>query len=537
MIKTNMLRALTDNIVVDKTRCVACGICVERCPMDNLRLNLSPCRQGCPLGVNAQGYVQLAARGEDERALALVREALPFPGILGRICSQPCESKCHHNEVRSSPVAIRAIKRSLADRFAHVKPSPPECASDTGKRIAVIGAGPAGLMAAYELRLRGHGVVVFDTNSSPGGMLRTAIPEFRLPLGVLERELSLLDDIGVRFFLGHAVGRDVSSDEIIKEYDAVLLATGCPGSKRLGIEGEDLEGVRHALGFLRGIREGRRDNPGARVAVIGGGNAAVDAAQSALRLGAREVRMICLEGEGGMPAFPHALKEAREECIGILNSWGPVRFIGEGERIKAIEFHRCKSLYDEKGRFRPLLDSCEAMRLEVDCAIIAAGQEADDSLLRAFGVSGDAGYFDPLTMETSRNNIFLAGDCAGGPSTVVEAMASGRRAAESIHRFVCGEDMRFGRAYRGPVETEFEIDAGGSIDTVRADVPRRSCTDALDFGEIEGALSADAARREAARCFSCGRPYGKYGICWFCLACEIECPHEALRVEIPYLLR
>lgn len=537
MSTTNMLRALTDNIVVDKERCVACGICVERCPMDNLRLNLSPCRQGCPLGVNAQGYVQLVARGEEEKALALVREELPFPGILGRICSQPCESKCHHNQVKSSPISIRAIKRYLADRYAHLKPAPPECVNDTGKKIAVIGAGPAGLMAAYELRLRGHGAVVFDANKSPGGMLRTAIPEFRLPVEVLERELSLLSDMGVRFLLDHAVGRDVLCDEIIHEYDAVLLATGCPRPKYLGIEGEDLVGVRHALDFLREIRAGKASEPGARVAVIGGGNAAVDAAQSALRLGAREVKMICLEGEEGMPAFPRALEEAREECVGILNSWGPVRFLGEGGRIKGIEFHRCRQLYDEQGRFRPLLDSCEAMTLDVDCAIIAAGQERDDSLLKGFGISGATGSFDPLTMETSRKNIFLAGDCAGGPSTVVDAMASGRRAAESIHRFVCGEDMRYGRAYRGPVETEFEIDTGGFIDTTRADVPRRSCTDAPDFGEIEGALSTEAARREAARCFSCGRPFGKYRNCWFCLPCEIECPHEALHVEIPYLLR
>ena len=181
-----MLEALTDNIAVDAGKCTACGICVETCPMDNLRLNLSPCRQACPLGVNAQGYAQLIARGEEGEAVKLLRETLPFPGILGRVCSQPCESACHHNSVGSPPVAIRALKRYLADLCAGDEYHTP-CAPPTGARVAVIGAGPAGLIAAHDLRARGHSVVVFDTEAEPGGMLRWAIPEFRLPLAVLEQ--------------------------------------------------------------------------------------------------------------------------------------------------------------------------------------------------------------------------------------------------------------------------------------------------------------------------------------------------------------
>lgn len=531
-----MLEALTDNIAVDAGKCTACGICVETCPMDNLRLNLSPCRQACPLGVNAQGYVRLIARGEEREAVKLLRETLPFPGILARVCSQPCESACHHNSVGSPPVAIRALKRYLADLCAGDEYLP-ACASSTGKSVAVLGAGPAGMLAAHDLRARGHRVVMFEAGTEPGGMLRWAIPEFRLPSAVLEREIGLLGLMGVEFQCGAAVD-GAGLDRLKKQFQAVLIATGCGKPRELSLDGGGAAGVYYALPFLRAVRGGIAPAVGKRVVVIGGGNAAVDAAQTALRCGAREVSMVCLESEAEMPAFAWAMEGARAEGVGVMNSWGPLRFLSDRGRLAGVEFSHCSQVFDADGRFAPCFDSCRLMTLEADTVIVAAGQAADPAGAEEFGIAGEGGVaFDPLTLETRDAMVFAAGDLVSGPSSVVHAMASGRRAAESVHRLLAGEPMRYGRGYPGPVETQFDIDVPVPVLTARAPVPERPLAGRDGFDEVEMALDVETARLESRRCFSCGRPWGRYRTCWFCLPCEIECPHKALTVEIPYLLR
>ncbi|TAL29752.1 MAG: FAD-binding protein [Spirochaetes bacterium] len=533
----NLLTALSDNIVVDRDKCVACGICVEKCPVDNLRLKLSPCRQACPLGVNAQGYVRLIARGEEEKAIELVRETLPFPGILGRVCSQPCEAGCHHAAIGSESIGIRALKRYLADRFPGTAAPLPRMEPVSGKRAAIIGSGPAGLMAAYELRAHGHETVVFDAEPEPGGMLRWAIPEFRLPANVLRDEIGLLERMGVVFKCGTRIDTD-GMGSLRREFGAVILAAGSAGHTRLGIEGEDLQGVHHALPFLKAIRSGNQPALNGRVVVIGGGNAAVDAAQSALRLGAGSVTIVSLESEREMPAFKWAIAGARGEGVGVVNSLGPVRFLSERGMVRGVEFVHCVRVYDGDGRFSPRFDSCRVETVEAESVIIAAGQSPDLDFFGKIGIARDGKIvFDPLTMGTMEKGLFCAGDMAGGPGSVVEAMASGRRAAESAHRFLSGEHLRYGRAYRGPVETKFEIVTENDVARERVSIPGRKFTGRGDFTEIEQCLDEETARKEARRCISCGQAYGKYRTCWFCLPCEIECPHKALRVEIPYLLR
>jgi NADPH-dependent glutamate synthase beta subunit-like oxidoreductase len=534
----NLLTALTDNIIVDKDKCVACGICVEKCPMDNLRLKLSPCRQACPLGVNSQGYVSLIARGEEEKAMELVREKLPFPGIMGRVCSQPCEKNCHHSSVGSSSITIRPLKRYLADRFVKSRETAlPDMAPASGKTAAIIGAGPAGLMAAYDLRLCGHKVTVFDAEPHPGGMLRWAIPEFRLPSSVLENEAGLLERMGVTFICGAVIDADRIAS-LRKKFGAVIIATGSSGHRKLGIEGEDLPGVHHAIAFLKAIRSGNAPAIGTRTVIIGGGNAAVDAAQSALRLGATSVTMFCLESEREMPAFPWALEGARDDGVGIVNSLGPVRFLPENGILSGVEFVKCISVFDASGNFSPSYDSCQTETIKADTVIIAAGQTPVTKPFEGLGIikNGKIGH-DDKTLETIEEGLFCAGDAANGPTSVVEAMASGRIAAESVHRYLMGEHMLYGRGYRGPVETEFEITTGSDIKHDRVAVPVRQFTAKGDFAEIEEGLDEESARKEAGRCFSCGQAFGEYRTCWFCLPCEIECPHKALRVEIPYLLR
>lgn len=529
----NMLMALTDNITVDNAKCVACGECVERCILDNLRLKLPPCSGACPLGLNARGYVNLIARGEEGKALDVLYKTLPFPGILGRICSQPCEEKCHHNVTEKSAVSIRALKRYLADTAGMERPYTPVPGVDTGKKVAVVGAGPAGLMAAHDLRIRGHAVTLYDAGPEPGGMLRWGIPEFRLPVDVVRRETGSVMSMGVDFRGGIMIGRDPEVSDLVKEYDAVVLATGCGESRKLDF-GLDPGKAHYGLDFLRSIRTGRPPKIGERVVVIGGGNVAVDAAQSALRLGARSVNMVCLESEEEMPAFPWALDDARAEGIATLPSWGPLRAQSDRGTTITIEFQRCSGVYDDQGRFNPCFDSCQTMTLEAETVIIAAGQRPDDGLFKKLGIDT---AFDMLTLQTAVAKVFAAGDCATGPASVVEAFASGRRAAESADRFLNGEHLGFGRSYEGPVVRDYEIDTAGGVSRERAKVSRRRFGGKGDFKEIEGTLTAEAARAEAARCYSCGGAFGMHRTCWFCLPCEIECPEKAIWVEIPYLLR
>jgi len=532
----NLLEALSDNIVIDRDKCTACGICVETCVLDNLRLKLAPCRQACPLEVNAQGYVQLIARGEEDKARQILGETLPFPGILGRICSRPCEAGCHRAQITGQAVSIRALKRYLTEDGPE---NPlPEREPDSGRKVAVVGSGPAGLMAGHDLRVKGHQVIVFEAEAEPGGLLRWAIPEFRLPAEVVGREVDRLERLGLEFRCGRGLGREVSLDELRAGYDAVVLATGAGAHGRLGLEGESLIGVHFGLPLLRAVRAGQGPEMAGRVFVVGGGNVAVDAAQTALRLGAAEAVVVALEAEGELPAFAWAVEEARAEGVGFECGWGPAAILDQAGRVSGLELRRCLSVFDGQGRFRPAFDSGQTRLLSAETVIIAVGQSRDLSCLQGSGLlEGESLLADPLTLQTSWEDVFVAGDLHSGPSSVVQAMASGRAAAESADRFLRGEHLRFGRGWPGPVETEFEIDTSRGSADARVCPARRPFQGRGDFGELEAGLDREAARREAGRCYSCGQPFGRYRTCWFCLPCEVECPEQALYVEIPYLLR
>ena len=534
----NLLESLTDNIVIDKDKCTFCGICVERCVLDNLRMKQAPCRRACPLGVNCHGYVQLIARGEEAGAMELLLETLPFPGILGRICSQPCEESCYHKTVDGEAVAIRALKRYLADQVSFEDRPLPEIAKETDRKVAVVGSGPAGLMAAYHLRIRGHSAEIFESENEPGGMLRWAIPEFRLPQNIVEEEIYLLKKLGVQFSCGVSIGKDKTLEDLKEVYQAVIIATGCPRYAGLNIKGDDLPDVYHGLPFLNAVRKGKNPKTGGKVIVIGGGNVAVDAAQTALRLGAEGVSMVCLESAGEIPAFPWTLKGALSEGMELFDGWGPVQFTSEKGALKGIEFHRCLGVFDREGDFNPQFDPNDRMSLEADMAIVAVGQAPDLGWPEKFGLAeGVKLEADPLTLQTSDEKIFLAGDLVKGPSSVIEAMAGGKESAESVHRYLTDQSIRYGRAYEGPVETDFEIDTSKGSGIRRTEIPEQHFQGEGDFLEVEQPLDVASARQEAGRCYSCGQPFGKYRTCWFCLPCEVDCPHEALWVEIPYLLR
>jgi len=528
------------NIKVDQDLCYACGLCVERCIMDNLRLALAPCRQACPLDMNCQGYVRLIAQGREKEAAEEMRKDTPFGAILGRVCSHPCEEACERGKT-DGPVHIRALKRYLADSYPQISRRLPETAPDTGRRAAVVGSGPAGLMAAYELSRQGHQVTVFEAAAEPGGLLRYGIPSFRLPIDQVEEAVALLAEMGVSFKTGQAIGQKTELGNLEKEFEAVILAVGAGPGRELNIPGQDLDQVIQGLDLLRQVKEGNPPRLGRSVVVIGGGNAAVEAALTCRHLGRPEVRLVCLEDRDQMPAFDLELEEASQQGLVIENGWGPLRFTQQDKGQIRVDLGRCLSLFDKQGRFRPFLDQTCGLRLEADSIVVAIGQRAwadgwptelIDPITGRFGA-------DPLTCQSpARPKIFVCGDCSTGPASVVEALASGREAAISADRLLRNEGLRWGRQFwDGPYIKEYDSTHREAKGGPRRELAKVALGDRRLDTEVEIILSPQAAKEEAERCLSCGRAAEINRTCWCCLPCEIECPVQALEVRMPYLVR
>jgi len=437
-------------------------------------------------------------------------------------------------------VAIRALKRFLDDYEDELRLDL-SVPSEQTEKVAVVGSGPAGMMAAWDLRKMGYQVAIFESASRPGGLLSSAIPEFRLPHDVVEREFGYLTSIGVEVRLNTRIGKDVEFEEILETFDAVFLATGAPASKKLNIRGDSARGVYHGLEFLRAARNDRDSlEIGSRVIVIGGGNVAVDVAQTALRLGGKQVRLVCLETREEMPAFPWEIEDAVAEGIEILSSLGPQQFIVEKGHIRAVELKACTQVFDTDGKFNPRYDESDQLTLEADTLVVAIGQQTRLDFLGNRGPEIRNGwiYADPVTHQTSIEKVFAGGDVVTGPKSVVDAMADGKAAAESIHRFLQGDSLTYARDYlRGPFISDFPVDISKATPQPRVNLPRNNNVGPHNFDELEGGITEDQARREAGRCLSCGLPEGYYRSCWYCLPCEIVCPEDALIVEIPYLLR
>jgi len=527
------------NIQVDRDLCTACGICVDRCIMDNLRLHIAPCRVECPLHMNCQGYVRLLACGKGEQAAEELRKYTPFGGILGRVCHHPCESVCERSKNGDGAVNIRAIKRYLADNYPQITRSLPVIAAETGRRIAIIGSGPAGMMAAYDLRVSGHTVTVYETDTRPGGMLRWGIPSFRLPVGEVEAAIEMLEQMGILFMTGQTISRDYELRELLDGFDAVLLANGAGTPLSLKISGEDLAGVWQGLDFLKSVKAGEKGSIGKDVIIIGGGNVAVDAALTCVKLGVTDVKIVCLEQRNDMPAFQSELKEAIEEGVGIENGWGPRRlFLTDNGRI-GVETSKCLSLFNEGGAFCPILDQNCRLGFEADNVIVAIGQSPTDlSLPQAYQPKQPTA--DPITLQSHIDQrVFFSGDALTGPRSVVEALAHGREAALSMNRFMGGESLYWGRDHF--VENGHLLNTEADLSRVqgkgRGGYQRLPIKERTLTGEVESSFTTEAALQEAERCLGCGRAAEVNQTCWFCLPCEIECPQEALKVCMPYLVR
>ena len=378
------------------------------------RAGTSPCTFSCPAGIKAHGYVSLVRSGEYEKAFDLVLETTPLVGSLGRACYAPCEAECTRGSLEG-PLPIRRLKRFVADtHYSLAEPPPVEAPAPNGKRVAVVGSGPAGLTAAWQLARQGYGVKIFEAAPVPGGALRLAIPSYRLPAEVVERDVANVTAAGVEIATNARVD---DLDALQRDgFDAVLVATGTPNSAKLRVPGEELHGVSSALGFLRSIKlDEPLDVRGKTVTVIGGGNVAIDAARSARRLGAAQVHMVCLESRAEMPAYAWEVDEALADGVELHDSWGISSFQG-ADRVEAVELKRCDAVFDENGRFSPQYDEHVVERLACDVVIVAIGMGADTATFAALAPDGARTLqADPATLQTSVRWVFAAGDAVTGP--------------------------------------------------------------------------------------------------------------------------
>jgi len=434
--------------------CKFCGACVEVCPTGALmdkdvkagerEQSLVPCKFACPAGVDVPRYVGLIAQGRYAEAVAVVMEKAPFVSVLGHACARPCEKVCRSREV-NEPIAICALKRFAADSVMESPATRVKTTSSTGKRVAVIGSGPAGLTAAYYLSRRGHSITVFEGMPKVGGMMRYGVQEYRLPEGVLEKDLRNILSSNIDVKVNTAFQERLSLKELKTwGYDAVLLAVGLPKSRILNVEGSTSPDVLGGLDFLRDVRLGKEVKVKERVLVVGGGNVAMDVALTALRLGAKQVQSVCLEKWEEMPAFPWEVQQAVEEGVNIHNSLGVKRiFVDDGGKVVGIELIRCVSVFDQEGRFNPSFDESTTKTMEADMIIFAIGQaselkglvDADSLKLTKLGTI----EVNDSTLETSLPGVFACGDIVKGPASIIDAVALGRKAAVAIDKHLGGD--------------------------------------------------------------------------------------------------
>ncbi len=475
---------------------------------------VSPCQDACPAAVDIQGYIALIARGAYREAVDIIKETLPLPAVIGRICPHPCEDACRRN-LMDQPIAICSLKRFVADYEGQDGTIVPAVKPKTGFRVAIVGSGPAGLSAAYYLTKEGHDVTIFEALPKLGGMLRYGIPDYRLPKQVLDDEIKAITDMGVTVKANQALGRDFSIAGLLEDgFRAVFLGIGAHQSQRMNVEGEDLPGVLPGTSFLRSVASEEQVEIGRRVAVIGGGNTAIDAARTALRLGAEETTIVYRRSRMEMPATQWEIEEAEEEGISLHFLAAPVRIVGEKGRVSAIECVKMSlGKPDSSGRRRPEPIPGSEFVLPCDSVIVAIGQRPDlfflaedDEVATEYGNVAA----NPDTLLTNIDGVFAGGDCVTGAATAVEAIAAGRKASISIDSYLKGDAQI-------EIEKLFSISKGqlddliGKKEFVQAECKPRQKVPKLrpaerhnNFREIELGYTENMARREAERCLECG---------------------------------
>jgi DMSO reductase iron-sulfur subunit len=469
--------------------------------VEALKKEKAPCSLACPADIDAEGYIRLISEGKVQQALDLIREITPFAGVLGRICTHVCESACLRGNFDKS-VSIRSLKRFIADEEnIELREKINPIAITKKEKIAVIGSGPSGLSCAYTLIKKGYAVTVFESESEPGGLLRYGIPSYRLPKNILENEINYIRELGVNIETGKKI-QDLNS--LFQDgYQYIFIGTGAWGSLKLNLNGEDAEGVFNALDFLVGVNSGKDIILGEKVVVVGGGSVAIDAARTAIRLGAKDVHIICLEcrdlnNRDRMPAQDLEIEEAEEEGIIIHPSMGINRILTDNGKVTGLETMNCISVRDADGKFNPKFNEC-LVSIEADTVITAVGQKVTKtSLVNNLDLNiNDTIKVDPLTLQTNIKGIFAGGDVAGDNPDVVTAIATGREAAISIDRYIQGEDIKKDRHLKN---RDYKLNPlARSVNSPRLDVENRNI-----FSEVLQNMIACAAKEQAARCLRCG---------------------------------
>jgi homotetrameric NADPH-dependent glutamate synthase len=545
---------------VDETKCTGCGECAQVCPVElksefdqgmgnrkaiykpfaqaipNVyvidKKGTAPCKVACPVGLDVQGYVALISQGKFKEAFHLIRQKVVLPATVGRVCTHPCERECNRGKM-DEPIAIAALKRFVADHELatsgeEIVPAP----RTQHARVAVIGSGPAGLTAANDLVLMGYGVTIFEALPVPGGMLAVGIPDYRLPKEVLRREIEDIQRLGVEIKLNSAVGKKgLTLDKLRKEgYKAIFIAIGAHRSAKLDIPGEDSEGVHHGVSFLRDVNLGKKVTLGRKIAVVGGGNVAIDAARTALRLGSREVTIVYRRSRQEMPANDEEIAEAEHEGVKIQYLVNPARILGQDGRVSGMECIRMElGEPDASGRRRPIAIEGSQFTIDVDMVVLALGQSPDLALL-----SKDSGFqvsprgtlvVDTKSLATSVPGVFAGGDAVLGPATVVQAMAAGHRAAIGIDSYLRGDTIPPEQEPLPTVSIE-DVDLRGKERENRVAMPTVTPDERLaDFREVNLGFSKEMAVEEAKRCLNCGG-------CSGCRECEKVCQAKAINHEM-----
>lgn len=573
---------------VDKSKCVACGKCVEACPAGAVKLGqklckkdgsevtypkmplpteqkwgehmwthnyrdvnrincydtgTAPCKTACPAHIAIQGYLQLAREGRYEEALALIKKDNPLPAICGRICNRRCEDACTRGTIDEA-VAIDAVKRFVAERDLDAgtryipKPTVPSLKGHFDEKIAIIGAGPAGLSCAYFLADKGYKPTIFEKSEKPGGMLTYGIPSYKLEKNLIQAEIDVIKAMGVEIKCGVEVGKDITIQQLREQgYKGFYIAIGCQGGRKAGVPGEDAKGVYTAVEFLREAGEKEAFSLGNDVVVIGGGNVAIDAARTAGRCGDGNVSMFCLESRDEMPASREEILEVSEEKITINNGWGPKEILTEDGKVIAVVFKKCTRVYDENHRFAPLYDEGETKTVLCSDVIFSVGQGIIwGDLLKGTKVElrpNGGAIADRLTYQTAEPDIFVGGDVYTGPKFAIDAIAAGREGAVSLHRFVHEHcTLTIGRNRRDFIELDKEDIFIASYDNTDRQRPEKAEeAQARSFRDLSHTLTEEQVKAETSRCLGCGASVVDPNKCIGCGICTTKCVFDAITLH------
>lgn len=578
---------------VDKANCVACGKCVEFCPAGAVKLGqklcdkegcevqyprtplpseqpwgehmwshnyrdvnrincydtgTAPCKTACPAHVAVQGYLKLAKEGRYDDALALIKKDNPLPAVCGHVCNRRCEDACTRGTVDEA-VAIDEVKRFLAERDLNAetryipKKTIPSLKGGFDEKIAIIGAGPAGLSCAYYLALTGYKPTIFEKNEEPGGMLRYGIPSYKLEKDLLAAEIDVIRELGVEIRCGVEIGKDITIEELREQgYKGFYVAIGCQRGRKPGITGENAKGTYAAVDFLREAGAKESFALEGDVVVVGGGNVAIDAARISSRCVDAKISMFCLEQRENMPASKEEITEALEEGIELNCGWGPKEVLEEDGKVAGVVFKKCIRVLDEQGRFSPEYDEEQTVTIPCKHVIFSVGQAIEwgnmlDNLDLKRRPNGGA-LADKLTYQTSEPDIFVGGDVYTGPKFAIDAIAAGREGAISLHRYVHENcTLTIGRNRRDFVELDKNNISVDSYDTSKRQIPAKADekAQAATFRDLSHSLTEEQVKAETSRCLSCGASVVDPNKCIGCGVCTTKCVFDAIHLhrEIP----